>query len=64
MKVFDGQSRRFIKRYLLVFEVLSIVAVLSMGYLLLASRTPAQGDGLFVEVVSGKIFALIGKNSF
>lgn len=58
------QSQRAIRRYLLAFEVMSIIALLSMGYLFLASRSPAQGEGLFVDVVSGKIFALIGRNSF
>jgi len=61
---FDGQSRRFVKRYLVAFEVLSILAMLSMGCLLYAAMTPAQGEGLFVDVVSGKIFALVGKNMF
>lgn len=57
-------SRTYIKRYLQVFEAMALIAVLCMGYLLWASLTPAQGDGLFVDVVSGKIFALIGRNSF
>ena len=61
---FDGQSRQFIKRYLIAFELLSLVAMISMGFLLYAAMTPAQGDGFFVDVVSGKIFALIGKNMF
>lgn len=56
--------RVFIKRYLQVLEALALVTVLCMGYLLWAAMVPSQGDGMFVDVVSGKIFALIGRNSF
>lgn len=64
MKIFDGHSRLFIRRYLQAFEVMAIIAVLCMGYLLYTSMTPLQGAGLFTDVVSGEIFALPGKNSF
>lgn len=64
MKIFDGQSRKFIKRYLVAFEVMSIIAMLCMGYLLFESMTPAQGAGMFVDVVSGEIFAVTGRNTF
>jgi hypothetical protein len=64
VKIFDGKSRRFIKRYLVVFEVMAIAVLLCMGYLFFEALTPAQGAGMFVDVVSGEIIAVPGKNTF
>jgi hypothetical protein len=64
MNLFDGQSRVFAKRYLVVLEILSIVVVVCMGYLFWASTTPAQGSCFFIDVVSGKLFSLAGKIMF
>ena len=61
---YDGRSRLFIRRYLQFFEVVAVVAMLCMGYLCYEATTPAQGAGMFVDVVSGDIFSVTGKNSF
>ncbi len=64
MQIFDGQSRGFIKMYLIIFESLALISMLSMVALFVATLTPASSAAYFVDVVSADIFEIIGKNTF